>query len=184
MEWDSKVQYIYIQPVENRDLYFVAPYRYLGNKLSSYAKTLRFTYGVFRHINDPEIVTRRDDIILEGAGMSATYEITSQNNERPKARFVKFEYKLIEPEGMSTFNFQKLLSDLTAIRIRVTFLKDRKAAIDSISLDSTQYISVNSPEQVTWQEKCECQEGYIGEQCDKCALGYTRETLGSGPLGK
>lgn len=184
MQWAENSAYMFVNPVEDRELYFVAPYRYLGNKLSSYGKTFKFTYGIFRHINDPEIVTGPNDIIFEGAGMSASYDVTSQNNERPKARFVKFEYKLVEPVGMSTFDFQKLLSDLTAIKIRVTFLRNRRAAIDTILLQSTQFISLNSPEQVTWQEKCECQEGYAGDQCEKCSVGYTRETLGSGPLGK
>lgn len=170
--------------VESKALYLVAPSRFLGDRLSSYAKKFGFTYGIYREPEDPAIITSREDIIFEGAGLTATYEITSQNNERPKGRFVKFAYNLVEPSGMSTFNFQKLLSDLTAIKIRVTFLDNRQFAIDDILLESTQYISLNSPEQVTWKEKCQCQVGYSGDQCERCSPGFTRETVGSGALGK
>lgn len=97
---------------------------------------------------------------------------------------MKFTYKFVEPAGMSTFDFQKLLSDLQSIKIRVTYLDNRRGAIDDISLQSTQYISQNSPGQVTWQELCECEPGYSGDQCQNCASGYTREIVGSGSLGK
>ncbi|XP_066935737.1 laminin subunit gamma-1-like [Clytia hemisphaerica] len=177
-------QHITSEAVGSKTLYMVAPSRYLGDKLSSYAKNFAFTYGIYREPEDPEIVTSREDIIFEGAGMTATYEITSQNNERPKGRFVKFNYKLVEPSGMTTFNFQKLLSDLTAIKIRTTFLKNRRFAIDDVNMESTQYVSLNSLDQVTWKEKCQCQVGYAGEQCEKCQPGFTRENVGSGPLGR
>ena len=170
--------------VESKELYLVAPSRFLGDRLSSYAKKFGFTYGIYREPQDPEIITSREDIIFEGAGLTATYEITSQNNERPKGRFVKFAYNLVEPSGMSTFNFQKLLSNMTAIKIRVTFLDNRQFAIDDILLESTQYISLNSLEQVTWKEKCQCQVGYSGDQCERCSPGFTRETVDSGALGK
>ena len=169
---------------DSKALYLVAPQRFLGDRLSSYAKKFGFTYGIYREPSDPEIVTSREDIIFEGAGLTATYEITAQNNERPKGRFVKFNYRMLEPSGMSTFNFQKLLSDLTAIKIRVTFLDNRQFAIDDVLLESTQYISLSSPQQVSWKEKCQCQVGYSGEQCERCSPGFTRENVGSGALGK
>lgn len=184
MKWNKNGKYLTVETVENQELYLIAPSRYLGDKLSSYAKRFSFTYGIYREPQDPLIPTSREDIILEGAGMTASYEVTSQNNEIPKGRFVKFGYKLVEPAGMTTFNFQKLLSALTALKIRVTYLPKRQAAIDTIAMESTQFVSVNVPDQVSWKEKCTCKEGYSGEQCERCSPGFTRETLGSGPLGR
>lgn len=180
--WESRGQYASISSTENKDLYMVAPSRYLGDRLSSYAKKFFFTFGIHRSSDD--VTTSSEDIIFEGAGLKASYNIMNQNNEKPKARFVRFNYKLVEPEGMSAFDFQKLLSNLSAIKIRVTFLKNIQSAIDDVQMESTQYVSLNSPEQVTWKEKCQCKPGYTGEQCERCSPGYTRETVGSGPLGK
>ena len=183
MRWDDRGSYLLTNPVSNKQLYLVAPKRYLGNKLSSYAKFLSFSYGIFRYQSDPAIIPGTSDLILEGDSVTASFPINYKDNVIPEARFDDYKYRLIEPEGVSTFEFQRLLSNLTAIKIRTTYLKDRKGAIDNIRMQSTQYISENSPEQVTWKEKCECQDGYTGDQCEKCDSGFTRVSQEDGPFG-
>lgn len=163
----------------------VAPRTYLGDRLSSYAKTFKFTYGT--SLEDGEVLrTSRSDIIFEGAGLYASYEITDQGNREPEGKFVTFNYKLVEPPGMNTFDFQRLLSDLTAIKIRMTYFPGslRRKALDDIMLESTQYVSINAQDQVTWKEKCECERGYTGEQCEKCDFGYTRAAGKPDPFGR
>lgn len=183
-EKDRRSQYVYIRSPGKQKLYFLAPGRYLGNRLSSYAKLLTFKYGIFRQPNDEEVESSTTDIVLEGSGMTASYAINSQNNPLPKDRFVTYNFRLVEPKGVSTFDFQRILSDLKALKIRVTYLSGRRGAIDRISLESTQYLSVNSPEQVTWQESCTCEQGYKGNLCEQCSSGYTRVAGATSPLGK
>jgi len=184
LEWNIREMYVFIVPVENKELYFVAPRRYLGDRLTSYTKFLTFMYGVFKQKIDPEPEPSRKDIIIEGAGLTASYEITDQGNSKPTDRFIDFRFQLIEPPGMTTFDFQRLLSDVTALKIRVTYLPGRRGAIDNIKLESTQFVSLNSPEQVTWQEECECKQGYKGAQCKECDVGYTRAQGTVAPYGR
>jgi len=183
LEWNIREQYVYAQPIENKDLYFVAPQRYLGDRLTSYTKVLSFVYGIFIRKGDPTPTISRKDIILEGSGLRATYEISAQGNKVPADRFITYKFRLVEPEGMTAFNFQRLLSDLKALKIRVTYLQ-RRGAIDNIQLESTQYVSLNSPEQVTWQEKCQCKQGYTGNHCKQCDAGFTRAPGTKAPYGK
>lgn len=180
--YDKDSHYVYVKPRRFRELYLVAPRSYLGNRLSSYAKTFKFRYGTYLRQENEVPQTSRNDIIFEGAGLTATYELTDQGNILPEGRFVPYNYKLIEPEGMTTFNFQRLLSDLTAIKIRMTYFPGslRRKVLDDVALESTTYISRNSPEQVSWSEKCECERGYTGDQCEKCDFGYTRAAGESG----
>ena len=68
MEWNIREQYVFIGPIPNKELYFVAPNRYLGDRLTSYTKVLSFMYGVFKQHADPEPEPSRKDIIIEGNG--------------------------------------------------------------------------------------------------------------------
>jgi len=184
LEWNIREQYVYVRPVENKELYFVAPKRYLGNRLTSYTKVFSFLYGVFKQRTDPQPLTSRKDIIIESHDARATYEITDQGNQKPTDRFINFKFRLVEPPGMTTFNFQRLLSNVKAVKIRVTYLPSRRGAIDDIKLESTQFVSQNSPEQVKWAEDCVCKQGYTGTQCNKCDAGYTRSTGTKAPYGR
>ena len=184
MEWNIREQYVYVRPIQNKELYFVAPKRYLGDRLTSYTKVFSFLYGVFKQRTDPDPTPSRKDIIIEGVGSRASYAITDQGNQKPTDRFINFKFRMVEPLGMTAFTFQRLLSNVTSIKVRVTYLPDRRGAIDDIKLESTQYVSENSPEQVTWQEKCECKQGYTGIQCKKCDSGFTRATGTKAPYGR
>ena len=162
-------------------LYLVAPRKYLGNRLSSYARKLSIVLGVTEL--QPGWNDTTKDIILEGAGLKVEFPITAQGNAEPKQRFERYTFILKEPEGMSVFDFQKLLNELTAIKIRVTYGRVI-GVIDSISMEATMPASINSLEQVDWEEQCRCKKGYTGNQCEKCDSGYTRENAKDGKLGK
>ena len=152
--------------------------------MSSYAKSFSFLYGIFLQNGDSDLQTSDKDIIFEGEDNIATFAVTHQNNDKPAGRFINFEYILLEPEGMLTFEFQRLLSNVTAIKIRATYLYPRSSAIDNINLESTQYVSPDSQDQVLWQEKCVSEQGHTGDLSEKCASGFTRVEGGSGPFGK
>ncbi|XP_047134254.1 laminin subunit gamma-1 [Hydra vulgaris] len=184
IQWDSNGRYVLIKSIPNKVLYMVAPKKFLGNRLSSYAKSFSFLYGIFLQNGDPDLQTSDKDIIFEGDGEVAYFSISHQNNNKPAGRFINFEYILLEPEGMPTFDFQKLLSNVTAIKIRVTYLYPRSGAINDIMLESTQYVSPDSDGQVFWQEKCVSKQGHTGDLSENCEIGYNRAEPGSGPFGK
>jgi len=162
-------------------LYLVAPRQYLGDRLGSYARKLTFVLGVTELQQGWDDIKK--DFILEGAGLKAEFPITAQGNGVPKPRFEEYTFILKEPKGMSVFDFQKLLNDLTAIKIRVTYGRVI-GVIDSISMEATKPASINSLQQVDWEEQCRCKKGYTGIQCEKCDSGYTRENAKEGKYGK
>ena len=162
-------------------LYLVAPKQYLGDRLGSYARKLTFVLGVTELQQGWDDI--RKDFILEGAGLKAEFPITAQGNGAPKPRFEEYTFVLKEPKGMGVFDFQKLLNDLTAIKIRVTYGRVI-GVIDSISMEATKPASINSLQQVDWEEQCRCKKGYTGIQCEKCDSGYTRENAKEGKYGK
>ena len=125
----------------------------------------------------------KKDFILEGSGLKAEYPINSQGNVVPRSRFERYIFTLKEPKGMSPFLFQKLLSELTAIKIRMTYGRTI-GVIDSVSMVATKPASINALEQVNWVEQCTCQKGYTGIQCEKCDYGYTRASAKEGKFGK
>lgn len=168
-------------PTTGDMLYVVAPKAYLGNRLSSYAKEFSFVLGVTELQPGWDDIKR--DFILEGAGLKAEFPITAQANPAPKPRFEKYSFILKEPNGMSVFDFQKLLNDLSAIKIRVTYGRIT-GVIDSISMETAMPASINSLQSVNWEEQCKCKKGYTGIQCEKCASGFTRENNKDGQYGK
>ena len=162
-------------------LYLVAPKTYLGNRLGSYGREFSFVLGVTEVEPGWDDITK--DFILEGAGLKAEFRITAHGNPVPKPRFERYKFILKEPKGMSVFNFQKLLNDLSAIKIRVTYGRVI-GVIDSIAMEATRPASINSLQQVNWEEQCKCKKGYTGIQCEKCDSGYTRENSRDGRYGK
>lgn len=168
-------------PNSGEVLYLVAPKEYLGKRLSSYGREFSFVLGVTEV--QPGWDDIKKDFILEGAGLKAEFPIIAQGNPVPKPRFERYNFILKEPQGMSVFDFQKLLNDLTAIKIRVTYGR-MIGVVDSISMEATKPASLNSLQQVNWEEQCKCKTGYTGIQCEKCDSGYTRENSKDGKYGK
>ena len=126
--------------------------------------------------------TKRD-FVLEGSGLKAEFPINAQGNVIPRSRFESYEFTLTEPAGMSPYLFQRLLTDLTAIKIRMTYGRTI-GVIDMVDMVTTKDVSLNTADQVTWLEQCTCEKGYTGIQCEKCDNGYTRANSKDGKYGK
>lgn len=94
-----------------------------------------------------------------------------------------FSFTLKESEGwipsLSKNDFHRLLSNLTAIKIKTTF--GGFNFIRNFKLESAKKLPAlafqKNPDltQVSWIEQCVCPEQYSGQYCEKCQIGYTRE---------
>ncbi|KAI4872562.1 hypothetical protein NFI96_023212, partial [Prochilodus magdalenae] len=78
---------------------------------------------------------------------------------------------------LSSTEFQTLLSDLTAIKIRGTFGENGRGYLDDVVLVSAR---PGSGTPAAWVKKCRCPAGYDGEFCEYCATGYKRRYPGRG----
>ncbi|KAH7979957.1 hypothetical protein HPB49_012193 [Dermacentor silvarum] len=115
-----------------------------------------------------------EDIVLEGAHGSVSQHIFGQGNGLPSIRNLEYRFRLHEDPRygwnptLSSREFISILSNLTAIRIRATYVPRGTGFIDNIQLQSAQR-SAYGTEAATWVEMCNCPEGYVGQFCESCA---------------
>ncbi|XP_030063379.1 laminin subunit gamma-1 [Microcaecilia unicolor] len=175
---------------ENRDIsvisdsyfpiYFFAPDKFLGNQVLSYGQNLTFSFRVDRR----DTRLSAEDLVLEGAGLRVSVPLIAQGNSYPSENTLKYVFRLHEATdypwrpALSPFEFQKLLHNLTAIKIRGTYSEKSAGYLDDVTIVSAR---VGSGRPATWVESCTCPAGYLGQFCEHCAPGYRRETPSLGP---
>ncbi|XP_017541872.1 laminin subunit gamma-2 [Pygocentrus nattereri] len=160
-------------------VYLSAPAQYLGNQVLSYGQTLSFSLRLDRGVRYPST----SDVVLEGAGLKVSASLGNLRTVIPCGRKITYTFKLDEqPDSkwkpqLSSTEFQTLLSDLAAIKIRATFGENGRGYLDDVTLVSAR---LGSGTPASWVEKCRCPAGYDGDFCEYCAAGYKRRFPGQG----
>ena len=160
--------------------------QYLGDQRASYNQDLTFKL----RIQDGEATPSQEDIVIFGGGAKASkiaLTITAQENNLPTDQEQSYLFRLHEnakfgwtPE-VTAKDFMSILSNITAIRIRGTYVTQGLGYLDDVKLGSaTRGVS---GEQATWIERCQCPTGYTGQFCEKCINGYHHEKNG-GPFAR
>ncbi|KAJ7407545.1 Laminin subunit gamma-3 [Pitangus sulphuratus] len=171
-EWDGE------EPVD-----FLAPEKFLQNQRLSYGQLLSLLLGVENRTGaEPGMPLLQVQLVLEGEGMEITLPSSKSLPQRGKQAVT---FRLHEAEEgaeplLSAFSFQRLLSNLTALRLRVS----RGPMRGRLSLSEVQLTSA-SPGLGTragWVEECTCPTGYAGQFCQSCAPGFKREIPFGGPF--
>ncbi|XP_078417510.1 laminin subunit gamma-1-like [Cetorhinus maximus] len=164
-------------------IFFIASAKFLGNQVLSYGQNLSFTFYVESDGAYPSV----EDLILEGDGQTLTAQVNAQNNPIPSTRKQTYNYRLHEgleygwKPFLTSLDFQRVLSNLKAIKIRGSYNRQSAGHIDNVVLHTAQP-GAGSPAQ--WVEKCTCPTGYEGRFCEKCASGYTRQRSKLGSFSK
>ena len=172
-------------PSNSATVYFVAPQHFLGDQKFSYNKYLKFKLRV----NSDSSRASRDDVVIEGNGMRISAPIFAQGNRLPNAQVQEFAFRLHEhptfqwSPRMETVVFQKILANVTAIRIRATYAPNGVGVLDDVVLESARRSNdLNNP--APWVEECTCPTGYVGQFCESCEPGYRRDPPHGGPLAR
>ncbi|XP_060539933.1 laminin subunit gamma-3 isoform X1 [Pantherophis guttatus] len=183
LRWDGDV--IFVDQNEREVTGFKAPEKFLGDQRFSYGQLL----SAVLHFGDnaTDVPSPSVQLILEGNGvfLSARHEDPEEKgNEIPcKERIVSF--RLHEAEEamnsvLSPFQFQRMLSNLTKLRIQVK----SKPRSGRIALKEVRLASAHPgfSQRAPWVEECLCPQGYQGRFCEFCAPGYKREIAWGGPF--
>ncbi|KAM7087989.1 laminin subunit gamma-3 [Ciconia maguari] len=172
-EWDGE------EPVD-----FLAPEKFLQNQRLSYGQLLSLLLGVEGNGTGMEtgVPLLQIQLVLEGEGMEFTMSNSESQLQRGK-QAVTFRLHEVE-EGaepsLSAFSFQRLLSNLTALRLRVS----HGPVQGGLSLSEVQLTSARPGPgaRAGWVEECTCPPGYAGQFCQSCTPGFKREIPFGGPF--
>ncbi|KFQ92965.1 Laminin subunit gamma-3, partial [Nipponia nippon] len=172
-EWDGE------EPVD-----FLAPEKFLQNQRLSYGQLLSLLLGAEGNGTGMEtgVPLLRVQLVLKGEGLEITMSSSESQPQRGKQAVT---FRLHEAEegtepSLSAFSFQRLLSNLTTLRLRVS----HGPVQGRLSLSKVQLTSARPGPGVRagWVEECACPPGYAGQFCHSCAPGFKREIPFGGPF--
>nr|AAF08983.1 laminin 12 gamma 3 chain [Mus musculus] len=162
-----------------------APKKFLGDQRLSYGQPVILTLQVPPGGSPPPIQLR-----LEGAGLALSLRPSSlpspQDTRQPRRVQLQFLLQETSEEAESplpTFHFQRLLSNLTALSIWTSGQgpgHSGQVLLCEVQLTSAWPQRELAPP-ASWVETCLCPQGYTGQFCEFCALGYKREIPHGGP---
>ncbi|KAM4728868.1 laminin subunit gamma-2 [Anableps anableps] len=177
--WSPKHQDLEVISKQILPTYLYAPDIYLGNKLLSYGQNFSFSLRLDRGVRHPST----NDVILEGAGLRVGASLGDLRSIVPCGKKISYTFRLDEQLSskwrpqLSSLEFQKLLQNLTAIKIRATFGENGRGYLDDVNLVSARR---GNGVPASWVQTCRCPPGYEGDFCERCSAGFRRRVPSAG----
>ncbi|XP_076867326.1 laminin subunit gamma-3 [Brachyhypopomus gauderio] len=175
---------VYLLPYAEDTGYYKAPGKFLGNQLLSYGQHLLLAFTA----ETSELLPRSVAVVLEGSGISVRADLYAEQmpaGNRGHSFRSSFTLRLTEREvnpALHAFEFQRLLSNLTALLISNAGGQNYTSQLSGVTLTSAT-LDGHAPYQplAPGVEACTCPLGFTGQFCERCAPGFTRETPSGGP---
>ncbi|XP_032425902.1 laminin subunit gamma-3 [Xiphophorus hellerii] len=178
---------VYLLPLNEEDTgFYRAPEKFLGHKVNSYGQLLSITFTS----ETSELLPDRVTLLLQGSGTALSADLSYQPlpdvdpSLTPRRSFsVRLhEYEARFRPHLSAFEFQRLLHNLTALKISNAGGHNYTSQLAGVTLTSASSFSSPASAPAPWVEACSCPRGFAGEFCERCAPGFTREDPGRGPF--
>ncbi|XP_032309278.1 basement membrane-specific heparan sulfate proteoglycan core protein isoform X10 [Drosophila ananassae] len=158
--------------------YLALPTEYMGNQLKSYGGNLRYEVSYMGHgnpVNGP-------DVIITGNRYTLTHRVHTSAGQSNKISipFVPGGWQKPDGRRATREEIMMVLANVDNILIRLGYLDStaREVELINIVLDSAGTADKGLGS-VALVEKCSCPPGYVGDSCESCAPGYTRQPGGS-----
>ncbi|XP_016817372.1 laminin subunit gamma-3 isoform X2 [Pan troglodytes] len=171
---------VLLSPEDEEEL--TAPEKFLGDQRFSYGQPLILTFRVPPGDSPLPVQLR-----LEGAGLALSLRHSSLSGPQDAGhpREVELRFHLQETSEdvappLPPFHFQRLLANLTSLRLHVSPGPSPAGPVFLTEVRLTSARPGLSPP-ASWVETCSCPSGYTGQFCESCAPGYKREMPQGGP---
>nr|XP_043869305.1 laminin subunit gamma-1-like [Solea senegalensis] len=171
--WSPSEQEISLMSDNYLPMYFIAPGKFLGNQMLSFGQNLTLSFRVDRR----DTRLSAEDLVLEGGSLRVAVPLIAQGNAYPNENMQTYVFRLHDSTDypwrptISHSDFQKLLHNLTAVKIRGTYSERSAGYLDDVSLVTARR-GPGVP--ARWVEQCTCPQGYQGQHCERCTLGFRR----------
>ncbi|TRY59547.1 hypothetical protein DNTS_012239 [Danionella cerebrum] len=177
---------VYLLPYRDEIGFFKAPDKYLGNMLLSYGRALSVSFTAELE----ELLPRSVTVMMEGSGISVTAELFPKQapySSPQKTAINTFTLRLTEKEVnpyVAPFQFLRMLHNLTALHISNAGGHNYTSQLSRVSVESAAQKTAHHAlfPDALWVEECTCPTGFIGQFCELCAPGFTRENPNAGPF--
>ncbi|XP_048452171.1 laminin subunit alpha-3-like [Rhincodon typus] len=166
-----------------RDLYWLAPESYLGDKVSSYGGLLTYQIKSFGLPSEGmTLLEKRSDVELRGEQMTVVY--FDPRNPLPD-RVYHGQVRLLEDNfrhavintPVTREDFMLLLSNLEELHVRALYYSQtQRLSLGQVQLEEASVSGTGNP--ATDVEVCSCPQNYLGDSCQKCAIGHYRDWNG------
>lgn len=169
----------------DRFVYLIAPEKYLGDKKYSYDKNISFSLQINGENNSYSL----QDIVFQGNGLQISLPIYGQGNALPSSLRQRYTFRLNEEDvyewtpKVGIQEFVSILSNLTAIKVRVTYTSG-SGYLDDFVMETATKSSGFELQRTDSVETCSCPPGYSGQHCEICSSGYRHDPPGEGKFSK
>ncbi|KAM8849949.1 laminin subunit gamma-2 isoform 2-T2 [Spinachia spinachia] len=177
--WSPKHHDLEVISKNSLPIYLYAPARYLGNQLLSYGQNFSFSLRLDRGVRHPST----SDVVLEGGGLRVAASLGDLRSLVPCGQKINYSFRLDEQPGsrwkpqLSASQFQALLQNLTAVKIRATFGENGRGYLANVRLVTALRVD-GAP--ARWVQTCSCPPGYDGEFCERCSSDFRRRNPAEG----
>ncbi|XP_049593242.1 laminin subunit gamma-3 [Syngnathus scovelli] len=176
---------VYLLPLsEDEPGYYRAPDKFTGDQSHSYGQLLSVTFTS----ESPELLPERVAAMLDGDGITLGAELTPGRVQQgdpalspQETFFLRLDESQMTPK-LAVVEFRRLLRNVTALRIINAGGLNYTSQLSAVHLASASPAAGETAPPAPWVESCTCPIGFVGQFCERCAPGFTREVPNGGPF--
>ncbi|XP_066537073.1 laminin subunit alpha-3 [Hoplias malabaricus] len=170
-------------PVSVKQLHWVLPQSYLGDRVSSYGGSLTYQIKTFGIPSEGmRLLDKNPDVVLKGQKMTLVYQ--DPHSPSPDKHY-EGRVQLVESNfrhsgtnrPVSREELMQVLSRLESVWIRALyFTQSQRLTIEEVGMEEASFMGSGGPASIV--EVCSCPPQYTGDSCQRCVPGFYKDYSG------